>query len=56
MNASHRRHVDANWRALRHFFLVFHDETFEALAESVSVRQERGTMGALLTNAALAVI
>jgi hypothetical protein len=52
MNAAHRHHVDANWRTLRHFFLAFHDETFEALADDVTVRQARGTMSSLLSESA----
>jgi hypothetical protein len=56
MNAKRRAHVDAKSRALRHYFLVFHDETFEALAETVTVRHQRGTMSGLLTSAAQAVV
>jgi hypothetical protein len=52
INASHEHHTDASWRALTHYFLVFHDETFEALAHTVDASLTQGTMSNLLTRAA----
>jgi hypothetical protein len=51
--APHPKVIDS-WRALRHYFLTFHDETFEALARTATARIENGTMGALLEKAARA--
>lgn len=51
-NSVHPYHSEARWRELTHYFLVFHDETFEALAQTVHAERRRGTLAGLLTDAA----
>jgi hypothetical protein len=52
INSVHAQHAEGPWRALTHYFLVFHDETFEALARTATARLVRGTMSSLLEHAA----
>lgn len=51
INAVHPYHSETGWRELHHYFLVFHDETFEALARHVSTETVTGTLGGLLDQA-----
>jgi hypothetical protein len=44
-NRVHPQHNPAPYQALRHFILLFHDSTFEVLAESVEIeRQDRASV------------
>jgi hypothetical protein len=51
VNSVHPHHSEARWRELTHFFLVFHDETFEALARTVRAEHRAGTLPGLLAEA-----
>jgi hypothetical protein len=51
INSVHEHHPQATWRCLTHFFICFHDETFEALARTVDTRLVRATMRRLLIDA-----
>jgi hypothetical protein len=44
VNSVHPYHSDAPFRRLHHYVLPFHDETVEALGESISVTQVLGSM------------
>ena len=51
INSVHPMH-EAGWHErLNHYFFVFHDEMFEALAQSVSVRSVQATMAECLASA-----
>ena len=50
------QHVGGWSERISHYFFVFHDEMFEALARSVSVEEVQGTMSELLTSAASRII
>lgn len=52
INRVHPSHSDERWRRLHHYFLTFHDETFEALAAGIQGKFVRGTMESLLLDAA----
>jgi len=52
VNSVHEQHNEHGWRTLTHYFLVFHDEMFEALAGTIAARLVPGTMSSLLTHAA----
>jgi len=52
INSVHEQHNEHGWRTLTHYFLVFHDEMFEALAGTVAARLVQGTMSSLLAHAA----
>lgn len=56
INSVHPQHVGGWSERLSHYFFVFHDEMFEALARSVSVEEVQGTMSELLTSAASRII
>lgn len=52
----HERHLGGRHERLNHYFFVFHDEVFEALAQSVSVRAIRATLAECLASAAQAIV
>ena len=52
INSVHERHRGGWHERLNHYFFVFHDEMFEALARSVDVRSVRATMAECLSSAA----
>jgi hypothetical protein len=56
INSVHPRHCDEPWRRLHHYFLAFHAEMFEALAETVTGRVVRASLPILLTQVARDVI
>lgn len=56
INSVHPAHKGRWHERLNHYFFVFHDEMFEALAQSVSVRSVRATMGECLSRAAEAIV
>jgi hypothetical protein len=49
INRVHERFDPEAWAGRRHFLLVFHDETVEAIARDIEVRTVRTSMRALLT-------
>ena len=49
INRVHERFDPQAWESRRHFLLVFHDETVEAIARDIEVRTVRTSMRALLT-------
>lgn len=51
INSAHEHHRSGWHERLNHYFFVFHDEVFEALARSVDVRRARATMGDCLSSA-----
>lgn len=51
INSVHPHHRAEGYRELRHYFFVFHDETFEALARDVEVRTVTSTMAEQLQEA-----
>jgi hypothetical protein len=51
INRVHERFDPRSWQEKRHFLLVFHDETVEAVARSIEVRPVRTSMRALLNQA-----
>ena len=48
INRVHERFDPQTWEGRRHFLLVFHDETVEAIASDIEVRTVRTSMRALL--------
>lgn len=48
----HPQRSEQGWRELRHFFLVFHDEMFEALARQARARLRTSNLTDLLTETA----
>jgi hypothetical protein len=55
INSVHPMHKAGWHERLNHYFFVFHDEVFEALAQSVSVRPLRATMAECLTSAVVSM-
>jgi hypothetical protein len=53
IDSVHQQHQSGWHERLHHYFFVFHDEMFEAIARSVNVRSVRGTMAESLINAAM---
>jgi hypothetical protein len=51
INRVHERFDPRSWEDKRHFLLVFHDETVEAIARSIEVRPVRTSMRTLLKEA-----
>lgn len=56
INSVHPRHSAARWAAVRHYFLAFHDDVVEVLADGIRARTVRGTMRGLLADATHALI
>ncbi|MFJ9391874.1 hypothetical protein ACIRON_23840 [Nocardioides sp. NPDC101246] len=56
INSVHANHRRGWHQRLNHYFFVFHDEVFEALAESVSVRSVRATIAEALARAAHEIV
>ena len=52
INSVHPQHKDERWADKSHYFLAFHDEVVEALADRISARRLEGTMAAELARAA----
>lgn len=52
INSVHEHHKGDWHERLNHYFFVFHDEVFEALARSVDVQSHRATMADCLSRAA----
>ena len=48
INRGHERFDPRSWQDKRHFLLVFHDETVEAIARDIEVQTVRTSMRALL--------
>ena len=49
INKVHEQFDPTRWQTMRHFMLVFHDETVEAIARDIEVQPARMSMRALLT-------
>ncbi len=47
-NSRHQGYNPARWRGLTHYFLGFHDNTFECVANSFTVESRRATLPAVL--------
>lgn len=56
INSVHAYHRGEWHQRLNHYFFVFHDEVFEALADSVSVRSVRATMSEALARMAQEIV
>jgi hypothetical protein len=56
INSVHQYHQGGWQERLNHYFFVFHDEMFEALAKSVSVRSVRATLTECLRRSAEAIV
>ena len=56
INSVHPSHDAASWAEVRHYFLVFHDDIVEVLAEGISAQRATGTMRGLLSAATNALI
>lgn len=56
INSVHPHHSDESYKRLTHYFLAFHDDTFEALARSLDVEVVDGVLGRLLAEAAQSLI
>jgi hypothetical protein len=56
INAVHPQHNETRLRELRHYFLTFHDDIFEALCRRVVARPVSGTLGSLLATASADLI
>lgn len=52
MNSVHEAHSDATWASLNHYFLAFHDEVVEAIAQGISARRLEGDMASELARVA----
>jgi hypothetical protein len=55
INSVHSQYDPDAWKDYQHYLLAFHDETFEAIADSVDVVAFEGTMSSALLDAARAV-
>ncbi|MFL6061804.1 MAG: hypothetical protein ACJ72E_11275 [Marmoricola sp.] len=56
INSVHDQHRGGWHQQLNHYFFVFHDEMFEALAEAVAVGSVRATMADCLASAARSIL
>ncbi|QIK66736.1 hypothetical protein G7072_10650 [Nocardioides sp. HDW12B] len=56
INSVHEYHQGGWHERMNHYFFVFHDEVFEALAKSVDVRSHRATMAESLASAAQVIV
>jgi hypothetical protein len=56
VNSVHPQHSTALFDGLRHFVLLFHDETLEALATGIEARLVEGTMTTILTDLTTSLI
>lgn len=56
INSVHVHHKGGWHEQMNHYFFVFHDEVFEAIARSVEVRTVRATMAECLSNAAQIIV
>jgi hypothetical protein len=45
MNSVHPSHRSRHFQQLRHYIFAFHDSTFECVAEGLTVKMHRGSMG-----------
>ena len=50
VNSVHPHHSDAPFRQLHHYWLMFHNEMLEALADGIEARLNEGTMREILTS------
>jgi hypothetical protein len=48
INSVHPNHSDEIWRARRHYFLMFHDEMFEAIADGIQGRVVHSSLRCVL--------
>lgn len=48
MNSVHPRHNVKRFEALNHYIFVFHDSTFECVAQSFEIMMRRGTLKGIL--------
>lgn len=56
INSVHEHHRGGWHERLNHYFFVFHDEMFEAIAPSVDVRSLQATMAECLSRAAQVIV
>lgn len=53
MNRVHSNYEPEMWKQLRHYILLFHDQTFQCLAEGFQTELYEGTMNAAITKVLL---
>jgi hypothetical protein len=56
INSVHPYHSDETYAQLNHYLLAFHDETFEALAQSIDTRHIEGVFSQVVTEASQAIV
>lgn len=56
INSVHPYHSDESYVQLNHYLLAFHDETFEALAQSITTRRIEGVFGQIVVEAAHEIV